>query len=152
MLSCLLDDVSPPPPIPSKQTKLTTPSAVFVKARNRFQSDDRTASVGRYAFAFTWAPLVLLFMSSCLFLGGVLIGRKKRDTSGGYAKETAYNGNVGYPPGNQGFASDNVQSGYTANAPQRNIIREEVPEPTATTKGGQGMRGLFPRHREASVV
>lgn len=87
-----------------------------------------------------------------MFLGGVLIGRKKRDT-GGYAKETAYNGNVGYPPGNQGFATDNVQSGYTSNAPQRsNIIREEVPEPTAPTKSGQGMRGLFPRHREASVV
>ncbi|OBT95902.1 hypothetical protein VE01_06057 [Pseudogymnoascus verrucosus] len=130
-------------------------SAVFVKARDRFQSDGRSASVGRYAFAFTWTSLVLLFLSACLFLGGVLIGRKKRD-SGSYAKETAYNGNVGYPPGNQGFATDNVQSGYTTNAPQRsNIIREEVPEPTATTtttKGGQGMRGLFPRHREASVV
>ncbi|OBT79321.1 hypothetical protein VF21_01869 [Pseudogymnoascus sp. 05NY08] len=127
-------------------------TAVFVKARNRFQSDGHNASVGSYAFAFTWTPLVLLFVSSCLFLGAVLIGRKKRDT-GGYAKETAYNGNVGYPPGNQGFATDNVQSGYTSNAPQRsNIIREEVPEPTTTTRSGQGMRGLFPKHREASVV
>ena len=81
----------------------------------------------------------------------MLIGRKKRDTSGVYAKEAAYNGNAGYPPGNQGFASDNVQSGYTASAPQRNIIREEVPEPAASTKA-HGVRGLFPRHREASVV
>ncbi|KFX96741.1 hypothetical protein V490_03165 [Pseudogymnoascus sp. VKM F-3557] len=128
-------------------------TAVFVKARNRFRDDGREAQVGRYAFAFTWTPLVLLFLSACMFLGGILIGRKKRDTSGGYAKETAYNGNIGYPPGNQGFASDNVQSGYTSNIPQRsNIIREEVPEPTAPTTRGQGMRGLFPRHREASVV
>lgn len=85
-----------------------------------------------------------------MFMGGILIGRKKRDTGGsGYTKETAYNGNVGYPPGNQGFASDNVQSGYTGNAPQRtNIIHDDAP----AARGTRGVRGLFPKHREASAV
>lgn len=121
-------------------------TAVFVKARNRFNDEGRDARVGPYAFGFTWASLCLLFMASCLFLGGAFIGRK-RDKHIGYGKENAYgNGNTGYPPGNQGFASDNIQSGYAGNQ-RANVIHDDAP-----ARGDTGRRGLFPRHREASVV
>lgn len=38
-----------------------------------------TASVGQYAFGFTWASVVCLFLASVLFAGGCFVGREKKN-------------------------------------------------------------------------
>lgn len=47
-------------------------TATFVKMRDAFQDDGRDASIGRYAFGFTWAAWVCLLLSTILFFLGVL--------------------------------------------------------------------------------
>lgn len=45
-------------------------TATFVKARDAFQADGRTASVGRYAFGFSWGAWAALFIGTVLFFMG----------------------------------------------------------------------------------
>ncbi|EOO01641.1 putative sur7 protein [Phaeoacremonium minimum UCRPA7] len=46
-------------------------TATFVKARDAFKHDGRDASIGRYAFGFTWGAWAALFIASVLFCLGV---------------------------------------------------------------------------------
>ncbi|KAF4124494.1 SUR7/PalI family [Geosmithia morbida] len=71
---------------------LTT--ATFVLARDAFHSDNRGASLGRYAFGFLWASWVGLFVATLLFCMGV---RKDRGPSPSTqrrrsVRSTSYNG------------------------------------------------------------
>lgn len=52
-------------------------TATFVKMRDAFQAADRDATIGRYAFGFTWAAWACVFLSTVLFFLGVLGGREK---------------------------------------------------------------------------
>lgn len=59
-------------------------TAVFVQARNAFQSDDRSASLGRYAFGFVWGAWAALFIATILFCLGLRGDRSSaRAASGG---------------------------------------------------------------------
>lgn len=60
------------------QRKLTTESrsATFVKMRNVFTSEGRSAQVGSYAFGFSWGSWAALLISTILFC---LARRKRRD-------------------------------------------------------------------------
>jgi len=49
----------------------------FVKARNVFLANGMSASLGRYAFGFTWGAVAALFLASLGFFGGCCIGRNK---------------------------------------------------------------------------
>lgn len=52
-------------------------TATFVKARNDFRSAGMTATIGRYAFGFTWGAWAAMFLATLmLFLGCGLGGRK----------------------------------------------------------------------------
>ena len=51
----------------------------FVRARNVFNANNMAASVGAYAFGFTWAAVVCLFIASVLFFGGCITGRYTGD-------------------------------------------------------------------------
>jgi len=52
----------------------------FVKARDVFNANGMTASLGRYAFGFTWGAVAALFLASLGFFGGCCIGRNKDTT------------------------------------------------------------------------
>jgi hypothetical protein len=52
-------------------------TATFVKMRNVFIREGRDASLGRYAFGFSWGAWVLLLISTVLFG----LQRRKRDTT-----------------------------------------------------------------------
>jgi len=60
----------------------------FVKARDVFNANGMTASVGRYAFGFTWGAVAALLLASLGFFGGCCIGRNRdttvRSTRGGF--------------------------------------------------------------------
>ena len=50
-------------------------SAAFVEGRNIYQSNDISANLGRYGFAFVWAPMALLLICTILFcVGGAVSG------------------------------------------------------------------------------
>ncbi|KAM3071804.1 Eisosomes component [Clarireedia jacksonii] len=54
-------------------------TAEFVQARNRFRSDGINASVGRWAFGWTWAAWAAMFLATItLCLGGALGGEGRR--------------------------------------------------------------------------
>lgn len=55
-------------------------SAVFVKARDAFHADGRSASLGRYAFGFSWGAWAALLIATVLFFLGM---RKSEPTAGG---------------------------------------------------------------------
>ncbi|KAF4621947.1 hypothetical protein G7Y89_g14401 [Cudoniella acicularis] len=59
-------------------------TAVFVKARNAFQSNGQSARVGRYAFGFTWGAWACMFLAAIfLFMGcgaGSSRSEKRRST------------------------------------------------------------------------
>ncbi|EFX02005.1 actin cortical patch protein [Grosmannia clavigera kw1407] len=66
-------------------------TATFVKARNVFHADNRSAHLGKYAFGFSWAALAALFISVVLLCIGTA-SRKRSDTPA-----TGPNGNAGAP-------------------------------------------------------
>lgn len=45
-------------------------STTFVKARNAFLADNRTATIGKYAFGFSWGAWVALLIATVLFFLG----------------------------------------------------------------------------------
>ncbi|KAK4102881.1 hypothetical protein N658DRAFT_422381, partial [Parathielavia hyrcaniae] len=53
-------------------------TATFVNMRNVFRRDDRDASLGRYAFGFSWGAWAALLLSTMLFC---LARHKRRDTT-----------------------------------------------------------------------
>lgn len=53
-------------------------SAWTVKGRNAFQKAGQDASLGKYAYGFTWAAVACFFLSMVLFCAG---GRAGKDTS-----------------------------------------------------------------------
>ncbi|KAM5346911.1 hypothetical protein ACJ41O_009916 [Fusarium nematophilum] len=59
-------------------------TATFVLARDAFKSDDRSASIGRYAFGFAWGSWAALFIATVLFCVG-LRGDKSGGGGGGYS-------------------------------------------------------------------
>ncbi|UPK90912.1 hypothetical protein LCI18_001847 [Fusarium solani-melongenae] len=61
-------------------------TATFVKARDAFKSDGRSASLGRYAFGFAWASWAALFLATVLFFMG--LRGDKSSSSGGYSGRT----------------------------------------------------------------
>ncbi|TAQ91332.1 hypothetical protein B7494_g303 [Chlorociboria aeruginascens] len=57
-------------------------TAVFVKARNEFHGAGISASLGRYAFGFTWGAWAAMFLAVItLFLGGGLSGARDTPTT-----------------------------------------------------------------------
>ncbi|KAI1324598.1 SUR7/PalI family-domain-containing protein [Xylariaceae sp. FL0255] len=52
-------------------------TATFVRMRNEFHKAGRSATLGTYAFAFTWAAWAALFLATVLFCIGI---RAKKDT------------------------------------------------------------------------
>ncbi|KAK8132249.1 Fmp45p [Apiospora kogelbergensis] len=65
-------------------------TATFVKARNAFAADGRDASLGRYAFGFSWGAWACLFLSMLLFFLGTRAGKDKApagpSTGGGWGR------------------------------------------------------------------
>lgn len=57
-------------------------TAVFIEARNRFRDAGRSANIGPYAYGFAWASWVLLFLSTVLFLLGIIGSRSDKGYSG----------------------------------------------------------------------
>lgn len=45
-------------------------TATFVKARNAFHADGRSASLGKYAFGFSWGAWAALLIATVLFFLG----------------------------------------------------------------------------------
>ncbi|RYP56972.1 hypothetical protein DL769_009787 [Monosporascus sp. CRB-8-3] len=58
-------------------------TATFVKMRNEFRSAGRSASIGRYAFGFTWAALTCLIIATVLFFLGWLGAKRDSGYTGG---------------------------------------------------------------------
>ncbi|RYP45442.1 hypothetical protein DL768_008210 [Monosporascus sp. mg162] len=58
-------------------------TATFVKMRNEFRSVGRSASIGRYAFGFTWAALTCLIIATVLFFLGWLGAKRDEGYTGG---------------------------------------------------------------------
>ncbi|ESZ90716.1 putative SUR7 family protein FMP45 [Sclerotinia borealis F-4128] len=54
-------------------------TAEFVKARNQFRSAGMSASIGRYAFGFTWAAWACLFLASIFLCIGGMTGESRRN-------------------------------------------------------------------------
>ncbi|KAK9468362.1 SUR7/PalI family-domain-containing protein [Lipomyces arxii] len=55
----------------------TLATALYVKARNAFRNDGRSAHLGTKLFAFAWTSLLLLFLASLGYLLGCVLGRSK---------------------------------------------------------------------------
>lgn len=51
-------------------------SATFVKARDAFRADNRTATIGTYAFGFSWGAWAALLIATALFF----LGTRRNDT------------------------------------------------------------------------
>ncbi|KAK6821181.1 non-anchored cell wall protein 6- variant 1 [Apiospora arundinis] len=58
-------------------------TATFVKARDAFRADGRDATLGRYAFGFSWAAWAGLFLSMLLFFIGSRVGKDKGAAAAG---------------------------------------------------------------------
>jgi len=70
-------------------------TATFVKARNAFQSSGIDASLGKYAFGFTWGAWFAMFLATLfLFLGCGLGGRKDKTTT--TTRTSRATGNTGF--------------------------------------------------------
>ena len=58
---------------------IVTIRATFVMGRNAFQANNQNAMLGRYGFAFVWAPMALLLIATILFcVGGSTSGESSR--------------------------------------------------------------------------
>ena len=94
-------------------------SAVFVQARNAFNHNGQNGRVGTKSFAFMWAALVCILISSVLYFTGGATDKKGRKDHG-YAAEkepepsNAYDGNNGYN-GNGYNAALQQEDGYEQN-------------------------------------
>lgn len=79
---------SPPSPHPDPvdaNRPLPLPSAVFVKMRDAFLADGRDATLGRYAFGFSWGAWAALLLATALF--GVGIRRAGASAAGAGAAD-----------------------------------------------------------------
>ncbi|KAH8686090.1 putative SUR7 family protein FMP45 [Tricladium varicosporioides] len=75
-------------------------TVTFVKARNSFRANGQSASIGRYAFGFTWAAWACMFLATIfLFLGCGAGGRKenkRRSTATARSTGATGGGNLGF--------------------------------------------------------
>jgi len=70
-------------------------SSEFVMARNRFHDAGLAASVGRYAFGFTWGAWACLTLATImLFLGCGLGGRKEQTATTTRAERSGRGSNL----------------------------------------------------------
>jgi hypothetical protein len=97
--------------IPTYMPYTDSRSVEFVKARDVFNNNGMPASVGSYAFGFTWAATVCLFIASTLFFGGCLTGR----TSDGTRDKGFFRRN----------RSTRSRGSFIDNESQRRVIKEE---------------------------
>lgn len=58
-------------------------TAVFVRARNAFHADGRSASLGKYAFGFSWGAWAALLIATVLFFLGTIRTDKTTKTTTG---------------------------------------------------------------------
>jgi hypothetical protein len=70
-------------------------SATFVKMRNVFHANGRDASLGRYAFGFSWGAWAALFLSIFFFC---IARRKRRDTTAAAAAPATAGPRWGWRP------------------------------------------------------
>jgi len=56
-------------------------TATFVKARNEFRSNGQDASIGRYAFGFTWGAWAAMFLATIFLFLGCGAGGSRRTTT-----------------------------------------------------------------------
>lgn len=57
-------------------------TVTFVKARNEFRDAGISASIGQYAFGFTWGAWAAIFLAMVFLFFGCLGGRKKESSGG----------------------------------------------------------------------
>merc|ERR1712169_71174 len=57
-------------------------TAVYVKGRDNFRSNDQSARIGQYAFGFEWAAAACFFLASVLFCLG---GSRSKDRTATYS-------------------------------------------------------------------
>jgi hypothetical protein len=65
-------------------------TATFVQARNEFRDAGVDASIGQYAFGFTWGAWAAMFLASVFLFIGFLAGRKDRTTTTRTTKRTGF--------------------------------------------------------------
>ncbi|KAG9244537.1 putative SUR7 family protein FMP45 [Calycina marina] len=68
-------------------------TVTFVKLRNVFQANDMSASLGKYAFGFTWGAWAAMFLATLMLFFGCCMGGRNKDHVRD-AKTT--NGNTGF--------------------------------------------------------
>ncbi|CZS91811.1 related to FMP45 Cell cortex protein involved in sporulation [Rhynchosporium agropyri] len=69
-------------------------TVVFVKARNEFRSAGISASIGRYAFGFTWGAWAAMFIATIFLFMGCGVSRKDEDN----IRSTKRSGGMGNIP------------------------------------------------------
>lgn len=65
---------------------MTICSAWTVQGRNAFRNNNQSASLGRYAYGFTWASFVCYFLAAIFFCVGGRIGKNDGGSSSGKKK------------------------------------------------------------------
>jgi len=98
-------------------------TATFVKARDAFRHQGHSASIGRYAFGWTWGAWAAIFIASILLLCGCVTSRHERGDN-----VRAANG-AGYSSGNRGFfrrqrSRKSARGSFVDNESQRRVKDE----------------------------
>jgi len=113
-------------------------TAEFVQARNVFRKNGMSASIGRYAFAWTWAAWAAMFIATILlFVGCASGGRDKRNRKSNtptqaqdtFVTDKPTNGNAG-GAGNLGFWRRQRNRGggrgsFVDSESQRRVVKDE---------------------------
>ncbi|KAI9745297.1 MAG: hypothetical protein M1818_001577 [Claussenomyces sp. TS43310] len=94
----------------------------FVKARDVFNKNNMSASLGKYAFGFTWAALVCLCLATLGFFGGCCVGRSS-------SSKTQHTTNDGVADRQTSFfrrnRSQRQRGSFVDNESQRRVVKEE---------------------------
>lgn len=69
---------------------------MFVDARNSFRNAGLSASIGRYAFGFSWGAWAAMFLSSIFLCLGCGASREKSDDNVRAARTSGRSGNAGF--------------------------------------------------------
>jgi heme exporter protein D len=81
-------------------------TATFVKARNEFRDAGITASIGRYAFGFTWGAWAAMFLAVIFLSLGVVKGK---DTTTRTTKRSFFRRNRSRRSGRGSFIDNDSQ-------------------------------------------
>jgi len=72
-------------------------TAEFVQARNAFNRAGLSASLGRYAFGFSWGAWAAIFLATCLLFLGCGAGKRSREEKrSSRVANTSGGGNLGF--------------------------------------------------------